>query len=331
MIVAAAVLALLWLALSAAAVLRRSPIVTASDPPEVVVVDARGVIGRAETIQRAIDRAHVHPDAVALAIVGDDETVPGGVLDAAAACFDDPRIGAVQPAIRSARADRLLERLQDLEWVGLTELHTSRGQAFGALGTGPAAPVYRLSALRELWRWPDGPSDDVRVAAELAHRGWRLVCCRRSIVRREPAPDLRSLLRARIAAAEGLWRAVPTALRLLPRSPASATALLAPVALVLVGVVLAAGLVAVAADPGVVRRVAGGWRLPVWYLALFGPAWIAGFAYWARHDAIGFGRAILLGHVFVPYSLHWVVAASVALLRLPFRRGHRERPAAAVG
>lgn len=301
MSIIAAALAVLWAALA----LRRlfapaAPAAPAGSGLEVVVAD------------------HVRvPDGdVAVAVVGPGEEIDRRSLAIASTCLGDPEVGAVQPSIRATTTDGLLARLQDLEWVGISELHVRRGQAVGSLGTGPGAPVYRAEALRRLDPLPTG---DVRVAAALAGAGWRLVPCHRSVVRRVPASSFRRLFAARVDAATELLRAVPDGVRLLRRQPSVGSALLAPVGLLLVGALLAAALVATALDPGRTLDVVGGWRAPAWYAVLFAPAWVAGVAYWSR-GATGMASAVALGHVFVVWSLHWVVAMWVALLRLPFRR-----------
>lgn len=50
-------------------------------------------------------------------------------------------------------------------------------------------------------------------------------------------------------------------------------------------------------------------RAVAWYVVLFAPAWVAGFAYWSREPTVRFAGAVGLGHVFVVYSLHWIASA----------------------
>lgn len=230
-----------------------------------------------------------------------------------------PDVGAAQPSVRAAHTDTLLARLQDLEWVGLDELHGRRGQVLGALGAGPSATAYRWSALQDLDVWPVRPPDDVRVAAELVARTWTVAFAPGAVVAREPAASLPELVRQRATADRGSLRALGLVPRLVRAGRWQAVvALLAPVGLLVLGLVIAGAVIAAALDPHRAAAVLigpGGSHAAVWYLVLFAPAWVAGFTYWTRHEPIGLAGAIGLGHLFVPYSLHWVVAAWMALAR----------------
>lgn len=318
MTLAAAALVLTWVVVACWRVARppAMPSTAAGPRLETVFVDA------------AADALHERHDPtlgdVAVVVRHPHVALPTHAVERLVAELARPDVGVVQPSVRASHTESLLARLQDVEWVGLADLHSRRGQALGSLGIGDAGPTYRLSALRELDDCPVGATADVRIAAELAARGWGTAFAPSAHVLRAPAMSWRDLFRERIDASAGLLRALGTVPRLARAGRwRAASALLAPVGLLLVGLLLVAAVAAAAVAPEAAGRVVIGPRgshAVVWYLVLFAPAWVAGFSYWTRHDEIGLVRAIGLGHLFVPYSLHWVVATWVALLRAPFRR-----------
>ena len=303
--------------------------------PRTVVFDVPNDATRAVAVDAALrslddrsDLRGVADEDVAIVLRGADDTIAGHGIERLVATLARPEVGAVQAAVRASHTDTTLARLQDMEWVGLTELHARRGQALGALGAGPASPVYRWSALRDVEGWPSSAADDVVVAAALAARGWATVLSPSAIVLRPPAEGFIELVGARAGSMVGILRAlrfVPSLVR--ARRGGQAAALLAPIGLLLAGIVLAVAAVAAALDPAGAARVlvgADGLRLVAWYAVLFAPAWVAGFTYWSRNDAMSLRGSIALGHLFVPYSLHWVVAAWLGALRAPFRRRAHE-------
>ena len=313
MIIVAAVLAVAWAVTSCWRVARPMPL---PGRPR-----SRGLTGLAvDEADADVPRGDVAPEDFVV-VVRDPAVVTASAtaVDRLVAELARPEVGAAQPAVRAAHTDTVLARLQDVEWVGLGELHGRRGQVLGALGSGPAATAYRWSALEPTARWPVRPVDDVRVAAELVADGWTVAFTPGAVVARQPAASIAALVRERSRAARGSLRAVGTLPRLLrARRWQAAVASLAPVGLLLLGAALAGALVGGLLDPSRAGRILigpGGSHAAVWYLVLFAPAWVAGFTYWTRHEPIGLARSVALGHLFVPYSLHWIAAAWLGLLR----------------
>lgn len=313
MILLAAILAVAWVAASCWRVARPAPL--PSRPR------SRGLTGLVvDEADADVPRGEVAPDDFVV-VVRDPAVVTSSAVavDRLVAELARPEVGAAQPAVRAGHTDTVLARLQDVEWVGLGELHGRRGQVLGALGSGPAATAYRWSALEPAARWPVRPADDVRMAAELVAAGWTVAFTPGAVVAREPAASFAELLRERSRAARGSLRAVGVVPRLVrARRWQAAAASLAPVGLLLLGVVLAGAVLAGMLDPARAGRILigpGGTHAAVWYLVLFAPAWVAGFTYWTRREPIGLARSVALGHLFVPYSLHWIAAAWMGLLR----------------
>ena len=289
---------------------------SAGPRPEAVFADSAAAALR--------DRHDSAPGDVAVVVRHPHVALPAHAVERLVAELADPEVGAVQPAIRASHTETLLGRLQDMEWVGLAELHSRRGQALGSLGIGDAGPAYRLSALRELDHCPVGPAADVRIAAELAARGWRYVFAPSAHVLRSPASSLRALIGQRIESSIGLLHSLAVVPRLARAGRwRAASALLAPIGLLVVGALVVVAAIAASADPDAAARVligpAGSHAL-VWYAVLFAPAWVAGFTYWTRHEDIGLAHAFALGHVFSLYSLLWVLTTWIALLSAPFHR-----------
>lgn len=312
MTVLAAALAVSWVVLSCWRVARPAPGVGRPRNPSLTAL----VVDEAEADLAVGD---VAPDDVVVVVRDPAIVSTSAAIDRLAAELARSEVGAAQPAVRATHTDTLLSRLQDMEWVGLGELHGRRGQVLGAMGSGPTATAYRWSALHAVARWPVRPVDDVRLSAALVANEWTVAFAPGAVMGRQPAASLTHLLRERAEAARGSLGALGVAPRLVRDGRWQATvALLAPVGSLLLGLVLAGAVVAAVLDPSGATRVVigpGGSHAAVWYLVLFAPAWVAGFTYWTRHEPIGLTRAILLGHLFVPYSLHWVVATWMALLR----------------
>ena len=314
-----------------------------ADDEEVLVLRPDPALDRADAVDWARREAAGHPfligradDDVAFAVVDPGDTLPRGSLLAAVACLDGERVGAVQPNVRVQAPQGLVARLQDLECIGGNEFQLRRRPALGALGLGPAAPVYRLSALGGIAAWPRRAGDDVEVAARLVLDGWRVVGCPAASVGRPAHRGFGEHLRQRTRTIRALLHSSRLAPRLLARGGpgmAAAGTLLAPVGILLLGAAAVALAVFAGGRPDVVDRYvlgSGGWMLAGWYAVLFAPAWVAGVAYWLRQGEVGVVGAVVFGHLYVLTGLLTLPIAWVALATL-WRGPRTARRATTVG
>lgn len=275
------------------------------------------------------------PEDVIVAIVDADGRLAPNALTEVGPYFRDPRTGAVQVAVRMWNArERLLARLQDLEFVTFTEVFQRGRLRLGSVGLGGNGQFVRLAALRSLGDepWTDCLTEDLDLGVRLLVKGWSNQFCPTTFVAQQAVTSARRLVRQRARWFQGhlqCWRLLPRVLRsslpvrttldLVWHLSSPALVLLTTIPLVAFLVVLVASI----ASPGAVFVGVTGGRvssLALWYVLAFGLGPAYAFAYWLKDPGTSFLRALGLAHLYTLYAYLWFPAGWVAVSRQIARR-----------
>jgi 1,2-diacylglycerol 3-beta-glucosyltransferase len=294
--------------------------------------------GKGAALNAAIEHLVVHPELlgratsdVVICLLDADGRLDVQTPDVVGPYFRDPAVGAVQVAVRIGnRADGVLPRLQDMEFVCYTEVFQRCRSLGGFAGLGGNGQFTRLSALLSLGRRPWANTvltEDLDLGVRLVLAGWRTVYTRDVAVQQQGLTTMRGLVRQRSRWFQGLLQCW----RLLPRVAEQATGrarldllhmLLSPVLIFAAFLMTLSFLTApvewliTSAPDGAQFELRGG---VAWYTLTFAPAVLFAAAY-RGVSGVGRIRSFALGHVFVLYGLLWVAAGSSALGRMLFRR-----------
>ena len=159
------------------------------------------------------------PDDVIVGVMDADGQLDMGALDAIAPFFADARVGAVQIGVRIVNAtDGLLQRAQDIEFVGFSGFVQTARDALGSVGLGGNGQFTRLSALMEAGPtpWSACLTEDLDLGLSLVERGWRIRFCTDVFVAQQAVDNLAALLRQRTRWVQGhyqCWLHFPRLLR----------------------------------------------------------------------------------------------------------------------
>jgi 1,2-diacylglycerol 3-beta-glucosyltransferase len=154
-------------------------------------------------------------DDVVLGVVDADGILEPDALNEVAELFADPHVGGVQISVIIGNAhDGLIERCQDVEFVGFTHLAQAARDRIGSVGLGGNGQFTRLAALRSLGRapWTDCLTEDLDLGLTLTRLGWRLRFCGTTSVTQQGVRTVRAWLRQRTRWAQGhyqCWHHVP--------------------------------------------------------------------------------------------------------------------------
>jgi 1,2-diacylglycerol 3-beta-glucosyltransferase len=154
-------------------------------------------------------------DDVVIGVVDADGLLEPDALDEIARLFADPHVGGVQMCVIIGNArEGLIERCQDLEFVGFTHLAQAARDRIGSVGLGGNGQFTRLAALRSLGRppWTDCLTEDLDLGLNLTRLGWKIRFCRTTSVTQQGVRTIRAWLRQRTRWAQGhyqCWRHVP--------------------------------------------------------------------------------------------------------------------------
>jgi len=272
-------------------------------------------------------------DKVIVGIMDADGRLDLEAPDRVAEYFMDADVGAVQVSVRiSNRADSVLARLQDMEFVTYTDVFQSARDLWGVAGLGGNGQFVRLAAHLDLAPapWTDGLTEDLEQGLRLICVGWRIRYCRDVAVHQQGLVSARRLLRQRSRWFHGhlqAWRQIPGIIRRAPLRtvPHLLHLLMVPV-LLLVNVMLLAALVTmvigIAVSPGIRSSLLRPGVFLGWYWLTFALAVFLTVSVYARHEpGLRPRNVVLLGHAFAIYSLLWIVAGYWALGRI--LRGRR--------
>lgn len=267
-------------------------------------------------------------DKVIVVIMDADGRLDADAPDRAAEYFLDPKVGAVQVAVRiSNRGDSTLARLQDMEFVTYTDVFQGARDVWGVAGLGGNGQFVRLAAHLDLMPapWTDGLTEDLEQGLRLICAGWRTRYRGDVAVHQQGLVSVRRLLRQRSRWFQGhlqAWRQIPGVIRRAPLRtvPHLLHILMVPV-LLLVNVALLTALMTmlagVAVSPVVRSSLARPWTFLGWYWLTFALAlFLTASVYARREHGLRFRQLVLLGHGFAIYSLLWIVVGYWALGRI---------------
>ncbi|MER5417616.1 glycosyltransferase family 2 protein [Streptomyces virginiae] len=293
-------------------------------------------VARAEVAQQNLD-----PDRVIICVMDADGRLSADALSNVLPLFDDPRVGGVQVAVQIRRTGRLITRMQDFEFWGLSAISQFGRRSSATVSLGGNGQFTRLSALLSLSEEPWGScmTEDLELALDLLQAGWRLDTTPQAWVTQQAVERYRPLIRQRarwfqghmscVRHLPGIWRSRKLdALAVLELTLYLGVpwVLVLPWSLMFhVGIVQSfatydrEGLSLLGSDGGV-RVVAA----VVLYLISFGPILTAGYLYYQRcfgtASHIGFLKAIALAHLLILWNYVAYFACWLALLRLTRRR-----------
>jgi 1,2-diacylglycerol 3-beta-glucosyltransferase len=270
------------------------------------------------------------PADVVICVLDADGRLEPGSCAQVAPYFVDPTIGAVQICVRMVnRRTGLLPRMQDMEFVVYTDLYQRGRQRLGSVGLGGNGQFMRLSALNMVGvaPWSDSLTEDLDLGLRLLATGNQIGFCPTAAVHQQALSSYRRLIRQRSRWFQGHlqagWLLPMVSRRTKPKAaPDLIYHLMSPWLLLvasLLPVAFFVSLVAMAMQPGRSEFTIVG--LIVWYLLSFGTAILFARIYRRREPEVGYAHSILLGHLFILYGYHWLIAGWFALVR--FMSGRR--------
>jgi cellulose synthase/poly-beta-1,6-N-acetylglucosamine synthase-like glycosyltransferase len=267
-----------------------------------------------------VEAAGIEPALVLVAVMDADGRLSDGALRHVGPLFDDPDVGGVQLAVRIRnRASGLLATFQDFEFWGLSAVMQVGRRATQTVSLGGNAQFTRLSVLQSLPHEPWIPSltEDLELALTLTLAGWRLTTTPLASVDQQGLERFDLLLRQRARWFQGhmtaarrlgdVWRSS----RLAHAAAVELTLyLLVPWVLVLpwsivwhISLLLSAGTLSFPTIELLGSPVAGrAALLGAFYLFSFAPHLTAGYLYLRQDRAMGRLRAIVLGHLLLPWN-----------------------------
>jgi 1,2-diacylglycerol 3-beta-glucosyltransferase len=189
-------------------------------PPEVAGQGKGAVLNEGyDVLTRMLDEGHPLVDRfdedVVVGIVDADGHLEPSALREIARLFADPNVAGVQMGVIIGNArEGLIERCQDLEFVGFSHLAQAARDRIGSVGLGGNGQFTRYAALRSLGRppWTSCLTEDLDLGLTLARLGWRIRFCRTTSVTQQGVRTLRAWLRQRTRWAQGhyqCWHHVP--------------------------------------------------------------------------------------------------------------------------
>jgi 1,2-diacylglycerol 3-beta-glucosyltransferase len=276
-------------------------------------------------------------DDVIVVIVDADGRISPNALHEAAGHFRDPKVGGVQIGVRmNNRKEKLLARMQDMEFVTFTEIYQRGREHVGSVGLGGNGQFARLSALASLGRdpWTDCLTEDLDLGVRMLCLGWRNEFSARAYVSQQAVTKFRPLVRQRARWFQGhmqCWRRIPnvlasphlstrTAMDLVYHLMSPAVVLLMTLPMLAFTIALAGMFLAAPTETARMLATGGGQNLAIWYLLSFGIAPFYGFAYWIRSGDTGLAKSVLLAHVYTLYSYFWFLSGWRAVWNVARRK-----------
>lgn len=151
-------------------------------------------------LRRRVLDAGLPPENVVVVVMDADGRLDATALDLVAPHFADPSRASVQVGVRIHNAsDRVVARLQDMEFASYTELFQRGRSALGSAGLGGNGQFARLSALMSLGDapWSDCLTEDLELGIEFLLHGWTNRFCHETKVSQQGIVDVRSLIKQR--------------------------------------------------------------------------------------------------------------------------------------
>jgi 1,2-diacylglycerol 3-beta-glucosyltransferase len=184
-------------------------------PPEIAGRGKGAVLNHAfEIVLGLVQARHPRlrargPEDIVLGVMDADGVLEPHALAHVAPLFSDPAVGGAQIGVRIANADDgLLERCQDMEFVGFSHLAQAARDRLGSVGLGGNGQFTRLSALLSLRRppWTDCLTEDLDLGLSLTRAGWRIRFCPTAWVEQQAVATIGAWLRQRTRWAQGHYQ-----------------------------------------------------------------------------------------------------------------------------
>ncbi|MCS5479272.1 glycosyltransferase [Corynebacterium sp. YIM 101645] len=265
-------------------------------------------------------------DATIIVVVDADGRMDERSLEYVLPRFDDAELGGVQIGVRiNNRHTNLLARFQDLEFVLYTEVFQRGRVHLGSSGLGGNGQFVRLSALTTLGEdpWSDSLTEDLDLGVRLLIEGLRLDFCPDVAVHQQGLVSLKRWIRQRTRWFQGhlqSWSLLPDILtRLSGTRRIDVYYHLTSPFVLLMGSLFTVAFFLWFVDL-MVDLYQGttffSWYWLSTYFFTFGPAMLLSLIYRRSERSLGVFRTLLLAHLFVPYSLLWMIAGWRAVARI---------------
>ncbi len=277
----------------------------------------------------------VDPANTIVCVMDADGIIDEQAIDRVLPYFLDQNVAGCQILVRIRNRDKLIGRMQDVEFTTFTELVQSGRQNIGSSGLGGNGQFTRLAALEDLGNhpWSDCLVEDLDLGLQLLAKGWDLRVCTDTFVAQQGLESVSRLVRQRTRWVQGLfqtWRRIPSILASPMKLRAQIDVLYALVfpgivAVVWPIVILVAHAymlsLVLSSKPGDSIGSGRWWAaIAVWYSFTFGPALYLLFHYRRRTRELSWIRAFLTAHVYAVFQLIWYVAGWKAIARIITRR-----------
>lgn len=282
-----------------------------------------------EAITKVVADLGINPDNVIVGVFDADGEADPGITERVRPWFADPKIGAVQIAVRiNNRKDSLLARMQDVEFAAYTEIFQYARNVLTSTGLGGNGQFARLSALQSLGRepWSDCLTEDLDLGIRLRLNGWITQFDGSVAVHQQGIHKPGRLIRQRTRWFQGhlqLWHLLPQIWR--SKMPVFAKLdisghLVMPVVTLIVSTAMLTGLVrlakfAIYAPEALIPMFVNGPLVPWWYLIGFFATPLVAAAYWRTEPQIGLVRGLVLAHLYTFYTWVWFIAGVKAVAR----------------
>ena len=262
---------------------------------------------------------------VIVVIVDADGRISPNATHEVGTYFADPKVGAVQIGVRmNNRKDKLLARMQDMEFVTFTEIYQRGREHVGSVGLGGNGQFTRLTALASLGRdpWTDCLTEDLDLGVRMLCLGWRTEFSSRAFVSQQAVTKFRPLVRQRARWFQGhmqCWRRIPNVMAsehlssksvfdLVYHLMSPAVVLLMTFPMLAFTIALFAMLITSPSETIAMLTEGAGQNFAIWYLMSFGIAPFYGFAYWIRSGDTGLVKSVFLAHIYTLYSYFWFLS-----------------------
>jgi 1,2-diacylglycerol 3-beta-glucosyltransferase len=277
----------------------------------------------------------IDPARTIVCVMDADGVIEPGAVDTVLPYFLDPKTAGCQVLVRIRNRDKLIGRMQDVEFTTFTELVQSGRQNIGSSGLGGNGQFTRLAALQALGPrpWSDCLVEDLDLGLQLLTHNWDLRVCTDTSVGQQGLESVGRLVRQRTRWVQGLfqtWRRIPQVLA--SDMPTRAQidvifSLLFPgiVTVVWPIVILIAHAfmlsLVLSGNAGADLGTGQWWTtIAVWYAFTFGPSLYLLFHYRRRTKELSVVQAFLTAHVYAVFQLIWYVAGWKALGRIITRK-----------
>jgi len=270
------------------------------------------------------------PDSVIVVVLDADGRLESTALDKVAPFFADPDRASVQIKVRIHNApDKVLARLQDIEFASFTEVFQRARSRFGSAGLGGNGQFARLTALMSLGDapWSDCLTEDLELGIEFLLRGWKNDFCPDAAVSQQGVTEVRKLVRQRARWFQGhlqclkfiprilrsdmpMWPRLDLVFHLVNSVFMLVMQSLSAVWLAMVGYLFVT-------QPALTANIMfGGSRWLILYALAFGLAPFIAVIYWRTEPTISIPKGIALAHLYVFYSYLWWAAGLQAVYRM---------------